>query len=504
MSVTRMNESQHTAPTTRFTDAARFAVFLQLFAAFSMIHTFIGVRDWTAKGSVSIIATLVALVAGALVIAKPPSALLVAAMTAALLVVEINMMPYTPNHVLVTSLICLAILAVAVLGLVRGPRWSDWTRIGAASLGPAIRVGLVIVYGFAVLHKLNTDYFDPEVSCGPFLHRQLKTFLPFIPIGEWVNWPTVLGSLLIELSLGVFLLFRQTRTAAIAGGLLFHGLLAFHVNGYVMSFSVLIMALYCLFLPLSFYNDIAELTTIVTSRVPGALLQVLPYAPLVGAGLVAGYFTLRIASSDMPDIAQAAAAAAESIRGTPRVVSVLFIFTGSAAFFLALLRRPAAILDADRPNPRDPRWPAVGLSAVLTFNGLCPYFGFKTQTSFSMFSNLRTELGETNHFFMPSLALTDTTTRMVAIHESSHWKLQLMADAGEILPFFELQRYAAHDPDFTVLYTPWGETDPIFASREGRSDARGDEVFDTPPMVLRKIIGFRSVPPPDAPCTCRP
>ncbi|MEM9661830.1 MAG: hypothetical protein AAF937_05935 [Planctomycetota bacterium] len=482
-----------------FADATRFEVFLRLFAAFAIIHTFIGVRDWAAKGSVSIVATLVALFAGALVITKPSSSRRVATMAAAMLVVEINMMPYTPNHVLVTSLIAGVLLVAALQGL----RRADWTAAAAKSVGPAIRVGLVTVYGFAVLHKLNADYFDPEVSCGPYLHRQLKTFLPFIPIGEWVNWPTLIGSLVIELALGVLLLVRRTRMLAIAGGLLFHGLLAFHVNGYVMSFSVLIMPLYALFVPLAFYRRIADVVDLVAAKLPAMILTWLRLVPLCGVALGVGYFAFRVAAHDQPDIAAAAARAADSIRGTPRAVAVLFIFAGSAIFYLPLLRRPSSIFDADEADAHAPRWPAAGLFALLTFNGLCPYLGFKTQTSFSMFSNLRTELGETNHFFMPSLTLSEKTADMVAVHESTHWKLQLMADAGELIPFFELQRYAAHDPDFTVSYTPWGETDPIFASRDGSSDPRGDQVFDTPPLLLRKVIGFRSVPPPDEPCTCR-
>ncbi|MEM7132143.1 MAG: hypothetical protein AAF702_37905 [Chloroflexota bacterium] len=57
------------------------------------------------------------------------------------------------------------------------------------------------------------------------------------------------------------------------------------------------------------------------------------------------------------------------------------------------------------PAPSLPwRTPYVGLMVLpllLFFNGLTPYLGLKTLTTFSMYSNLHTEAGETNHFVVP-------------------------------------------------------------------------------------------------------
>ena len=50
--------------------------------------------------------------------------------------------------------------------------------------------------------------------------------------------------------------------------------------------------------------------------------------------------------------------------------------------------------------------PALLIFPVLVlFHGFSPYLGLRTVPAFSMYSNLRTEGGLTNHWFMPSRAL---------------------------------------------------------------------------------------------------
>ena len=41
----------------------------------------------------------------------------------------------------------------------------------------------------------------------------------------------------------------------------------------------------------------------------------------------------------------------------------------------------------------------VAMPVLVLLNGLCPYIGLKTETSFTMFANLRTEEGLANHLF---------------------------------------------------------------------------------------------------------
>lgn len=493
----------------RFCDTDRFAVFIWFFAGFSIVHEVIDARQWATHGSDVIGASVVSMLAAGLVMARPSSAWRIAVMAAGLLYVKVDNMPYTPNHVLFTSLICLGLV---VLTLVFG-RSGAWLRAGAAGLGPAIRVGLCLVYGFAVLHKLNADYFDPSLSCGPLLFRELRGYLPFLPAGAWIDWPAIVGSLLIEGGLGVLLVFRRTRTLAIALGLVFHAKLAFHPNVYIMSFSALIVPLYALFVPLCLYDRIAGLVSRLPSwlATPSAALR---HAPLAVVVLLITYGTYHVVRSGVPDPGSRYGLLSEVLGPVPRAGALAFVFGASGVFFLALARTPRALLDADDVPAREERQrfgPAVLLSVLVIFNGLCPYFGFKTQTSFSMFSNLRTEARQTNHFFMPSLGLTGRTLDLVSIDASTDRRLNRIAGTGELVPFFELQRAAAGDGSdgFAVLFTPLGDAEPLLATRErlrdeaASVDPRVRAVFDTPPLLLRKVLGFRAVPPLGEGCDCR-
>ncbi|MEO1584552.1 MAG: hypothetical protein AAFR96_08265 [Planctomycetota bacterium] len=486
-----------------FTDAGRFAAFIWLFAAFSIVHEILDARRWATHGFDVIAASIGAMLAAGLVLASPRSAWRLGVMAAALLYVKIDDMPFTPNHVLFTSLICLGLL---VLAIAKG-RTSAWLDVGSRTLGPAVRVALCIVYGYAVLHKLNTDYFDPEFSCGPVLFRDLRGYLPLLPSGAWIDWPAIVGSLLTEGGLGVLLLFRRTRTAAIAVGLAFHALLAFHPNVYIMSFSTLIIPLYALFLPLPMYGRLARLASRLPTFIasPGVALR---YAPLGVVVLLIAFGVFHVVRDAAPDPGTRYELLTNALGPIPRGVSLAFVFAASGVFFLAVAMTPRAIFDCDdaEKHRAKPVWPMAALNAVVVFNGLCPYLGLKTQTSFSMFSNLRTEAKQTNHFFMPSLGLTGRTLDLVSIDAISGTRLRRYEGTGELIPFFELQRVAARDtsPGFSILFTPLGEAEPVLAERgDPDGSPRARAVFDTPPLLLRKVLGFRAVPPLEEGCGCR-
>jgi hypothetical protein len=88
---------------------------------------------------------------------------------------------------------------------------------------------------------------------------------------------------------------------------------------------------------------------------------------------------------------------------------------------------------------------------VMCLNSLSPYVGYKTTNSVSMYSNMRTENGENNHFFMPRLALFAYQDDIVEVLDSSDpaiaelkgWPV-LYGDPEVRLPayitYFELRR----------------------------------------------------------------
>jgi hypothetical protein len=115
---------------------------------------------------------------------------------------------------------------------------------------------------------------------------------------------------------------------------------------------------------------------------------------------------------------------------------------------------------------------------------MLPYAGLKTETSWSMFSNLRTEGGWSNHYVVPaSTQWFDYQRDLVQVTSSSDRFLQALADRNQQIPYFEIRRRS----DAAISYVRDGVSyrfarvsdDPAFGSR--------------PTWLLRKLLMFRPV-----------
>jgi hypothetical protein len=125
---------------------------------------------------------------------------------------------------------------------------------------------------------------------------------------------------------------------------------------------------------------------------------------------------------------------------------------------------------------------------IVLLNGLCPYLGIKTEMSYSMFSNLRTEQGKSNHFLIRKvLHLDGYADDVVTILHSSDPKMQWYADNGFGITFFELRSYASKHKDISLRYLRSG-------IRYELTFAGDDPELATPiPILQRKLLGFRPV-----------
>ena len=66
---------------------------------------------------------------------------------------------------------------------------------------------------------------------------------------------------------------------------------------------------------------------------------------------------------------------------------------------------------------------------VTCLQGLQPHLGYKAVQSFAMFSNLDTQVGQSNHFFIPSaIQISDNLSDTVVIHSTNLPKLSEAAD----------------------------------------------------------------------------
>ena len=116
----------------------------------------------------------------------------------------------------------------------------------------------------------------------------------------------------------------------------------------------------------------------------------------------------------------------------------------------------------------------------------CQYTGLRTQGTFTMFSNIRTEGGTTNHLFLPRFSVFGYQD-LVTIVTSSEPRLQRLAGEGQVLPFVEFRRNLVARPDVAVTY--------VRAGREvAMAHASDDRSLVPLPFLERKLLTFRPVP----------
>lgn len=272
-------------------------------------------------------------------------------------------MPASDNHWLFAAVVNL-ILSVSLMGTFFTSRK---TLFSAEALN-TLRFCTLCLYGIAVLHKLNWAFLDPSVSCaiihGEKTLRQngwLTSDSVFLKgLGSWV----IVGVLLLEASVPLFLALPRTWGIGIFLGMVFH------ISTHMPNFGSLVFAIYLLFIP----EDIVQKWNLkwLNSLIVAALL-------LVGLQILAsnGYlhrFWLQFS---------------------------VFSWMGAslllALAILALFLRGSRTRDFSITPKISPYWVIVTL---FILNGLSPYLGLKDSTSLAMWSNLNATRDLGNHLFI--------------------------------------------------------------------------------------------------------
>ncbi|TXK50491.1 hypothetical protein FVR03_04730 [Pontibacter qinzhouensis] len=358
-------------------------------------------------------------------------------------------MPDTPNHILFEFVLNTALLlciCYACLSFFNKNRKMPDLRnlalreqVFTAFAAPA-RVSLLLLYFYAVLHKLNYDYLNTDISCSSVLLTSFGDRLPFLPTNQPAQLGAIYGTLVVEAAIPLMFCFRRTRAAGIFLGLGFHYFLSLHPHDGLYSFSSLLFSLFFLFTPPAFTTELNKLLLSSSGKVRQPLRLLLKALVLLVAAAIlvrwagainfAGFLIWLVFGAFVIMIYTVQAVAQPATE------------TMFAAYFSI---RPAAL------------WV---FPALVLFNGLNPYLGFKTQTSFSMFSNLRTEGGYSNHLFIPgSLQFTNLQHDLVDVVESDLEELQRYKQEDQYLTYFELRRLVSShlNKDFYVNFLRNGQ-----------------------------------------------
>jgi hypothetical protein len=164
------------------------------------------------------------------------------------------------------------------------------------------------------------------------------------------------------------------------------------------------------------------------------------------------------------------------------IYSVLF-----AALFLTFMLSKSKTVVVSEKVLHFNHWSLLIFPAVMFANGLLPYLGLKTENSYAMFSNLRTEGGETNHYIVPaSVQIFDFQRDVVQIISSTDAGLQKLAAQNKALVLFEFQNYVHERKPDRVEYLLNGKKSIFEKSETGSFQTLGSN-----PYVLRKLMKFR-------------
>jgi hypothetical protein len=402
--------------------------------------------------------------------------------------------PDTANHQLLYAIASAAVLCAFPLASRReasrrGPREAqrptpqDWLE----RFAPVLRIMLFALYFFGVLHKLNRDYFDPGISCA------VGTFTAVAP--AWLdglasaNLATrsslIAGSLLVETAVPLLLAFGRTRRVGIALGALFHGFLGLRF----FAFSTGLLAFYALFVPSALWERATSLVAQRRARGgPGAAL-LSPLCAGVAALLVVAAFGLSGVL-----LAEDAEWAALPRAGFPLLAIGWILLIGVPLAWLLGSRQLAADFAGRSPGRLASAPALLVFPALVLFHGMSPYLGLRTVPAFSMFSNLRTEGGLTNHWFMPNRALriADFQEDLVTVRSAQDEELLRFARRPR-RTFYDfkmrIQRMAAAGKrEIAVSYRRGSQ---VHALTRAETDP---ELMQPVPWWQRKWLKFRPVP----------
>ena len=415
--------------------------------------------------------------------------------------------PFISNHWLFTGLVNLTLLQAYARLAWAGRTFAVEPGIFHRTFAPIVRLELLILYFFAVFHKLNADFLDPQTSCAVHFYAAQLQSLPFLLAGALPIYLT----LAVEAAIPLLLCWAPSRNAGILLGLLFHAAVGFNPISEFYNFSSMIFALLFLFASLRLDASWPTRRLFESARwkdMPFSgkkLSEHLPWVALRRARDHSPSFPRKRESSgrglNTKDGTQGFQTAAKSFLTVGAVLVGLILLValndliatpadlvlplwglysaGLILLFVLLPKAPPA-----RPAFSFRPWPVLLVPLLTVLNGCSPYLGLKTETAFAMYSNLRTEGGQSNHLLVPAgVQLFGFQQDLIEIKDSSSGFLASLARRKLMLPFFEVRALLQQHPTTSLTYE----------RHTGSSTSPSAQLRQPIPWPLRKLLYFRPV-----------
>jgi hypothetical protein len=410
------------------------------------------------------------------------------------LVYELPALPKTANHTFLT--ICINLTMLATIGVhalrTRGDALRD-PQVFFPQLAALVRLEILVMYFFVVLHKLNTDYFNPSYSCATNLYSHIVHDYPFLPSGVWTDPLCIYGAIGCEALIPLLLLFRATRLWGVALGLLFHLMLSPHDNPFIFSFSALLYAAYFLFLPVDVLGEMLMTWNRLLARLRPRWLWFAAAGALGATTIIALRLFARELVEQVDLIDRAHLFVAAGVRMGWNLLALFNIYAFARAVWVRRGRQLHRVAGRHEARFFQPGLvtPLVIFPILVTLNGFCPYLGLKTESAFAMYANLRTEGTRNNHLFMPRINLANYQDDLVEIVDSSDRQLRELKREGYGLTWFEFRRSKLSQVRSNTFWVTFKRNGVERTLRY--AEQQNVPAFAPVPWYQRRLLYFRAV-----------
>ncbi|AYV81605.1 MAG: hypothetical protein Harvfovirus45_2 [Harvfovirus sp.] len=288
--------------------------------------------------------------------------------------------PIKNNHWMMMVLVNLTILICYCDNVMKEKRFIPDEQL-MEKFAPLVKKEVVMLYFFAFLHKLNYDFLDRTVSCASAFYRAYLTTYTAIPYSPFMEQIMIYGTLTIEFLIAILLMFNKTQTIAALLGFVFHTIIAYNPLSHFWNFSSIMFPLLYLFFDKTYSESLISYMKIISTHKTEMILCLIPLICLI------------------MDPSRTSVENEVAIGISLWSIYCLFILE-SLLNYIKLY----GLFHQDKLITRKQSFSLYIPLLLMCFNGFNPYLNLNTESTFSMYSNLRSE----NHLFIPNMHLNIT------------------------------------------------------------------------------------------------
>lgn len=377
-------------------------------------------------------------------------------------------MPWVPTHVMMEMFLFSGIIFTSIKVVAQHQASGSSHNSAFELYAPLGRWLLIGMYFFGTFHKINSSFLTPSSSCAiPYL-KGLPIISQYADLLS-LQYAAIYGTLILEFIAMLLLFSVRFKYYGMLLGMSFHFAIGISSYGTLAHFSTLAIGLHTLFLPSNSVSNYLR-----DKHIPYALKKKNTLIAITITCVMLEFLFARMAWWT----------AMNALFATYALPIIFFV----ARYGKSEPAQPGAKLVSRS-------WVINGLSILFILHNMTPYLGLRTTASVEMFSGLRTEGGESNHYLIGNWSqLFDYQDTVIEIVQSDDPYFQyLQENRIGIIPF-QFQRYVLEESDFFLLPLVLKVNGQVIQIRSPDDLKKLTEEYFQPQSRIEKLyLDFREV-----------